>query len=105
MAYKNFRFLSSFTLAIFLTIQPVWATPTFFGLLSPIEYNHGDPAWTRTGAASGLYYYGARYYDPELGRFIQPDALVPNPSDPRVPTALLALGVSGGAGVAGKVID
>ena len=24
-------------------------------------------------AESGLYYYNARYYDPELGRFIQPD--------------------------------
>jgi RHS repeat-associated protein len=26
---------------------------------------------------TGLYYYGARYYDPELGRFIQPDSVVP----------------------------
>ena len=24
---------------------------------------------------TGLYYYGARYYDPELGRFIQPRPL------------------------------
>jgi RHS repeat-associated protein len=30
---------------------------------------------------TGLYYYGARYYDPELGRFIQPDTMVPDPSD------------------------
>jgi RHS repeat-associated protein len=27
---------------------------------------------------TGLYYYGARYYDPELARFIQADSLVPN---------------------------
>ncbi len=28
---------------------------------------------------TGLYYYGARYYDPELARFIQPDSVVPEP--------------------------
>jgi RHS repeat-associated protein len=32
---------------------------------------------------SGLYYYGGRYYDPELGRFISPDPFVPEPSDPQ----------------------
>ena len=32
---------------------------------------------------TGLYYYGARYYDPELGRFIQPDTIVPYPDDPQ----------------------
>jgi RHS repeat-associated protein len=32
---------------------------------------------------TGLYFYGARYYDPVLGRFIQPDTLVPNPRDPQ----------------------
>jgi RHS repeat-associated protein len=31
--------------------------------------------------AGGLYYYGGRYYDPELGRFIQPDTVVPDPAD------------------------
>lgn len=30
---------------------------------------------------TGLYYYNARYYDPGLGRFIQPDTLVPDPGD------------------------
>jgi RHS repeat-associated protein len=34
-------------------------------------------------AESGLYYYNARYYDPELGRFIQPDTTVPDMSNPQ----------------------
>ena len=33
--------------------------------------------------AIGLYFYNARYYDPAIGRFIQPDTIVPNPGDPQ----------------------
>ncbi len=29
---------------------------------------------------TGLYYYNARYYDPEIGAFISPDTLVPDPT-------------------------
>lgn len=32
---------------------------------------------------TGLYYYGARYYDPELGRFIQADTIIPDLSNPQ----------------------
>ncbi|MBI3852883.1 MAG: hypothetical protein HY298_21725 [Verrucomicrobia bacterium] len=32
---------------------------------------------------TGLYYYNARYYDPELGRFIQPDSMVPGAANPQ----------------------
>jgi RHS repeat-associated protein len=32
---------------------------------------------------TGLYYYNARYYDPELGRFIQPDNAIPDLSNPQ----------------------
>lgn len=28
----------------------------------------------------GLYYYGARWYDPAIGHFVQADTIVPNPS-------------------------
>jgi RHS repeat-associated protein len=34
-------------------------------------------------AETGLYYYGARYYDPAIGRFISPDIIVPDPGDPQ----------------------
>jgi RHS repeat-associated protein len=32
---------------------------------------------------TGLYYYGARYYDPIIGRFISPDSIVQNPANPQ----------------------
>ncbi len=34
-------------------------------------------------AATGLYFYNARYYDPLLARFISADTIVPSPSSPQ----------------------
>lgn len=43
--------------------------------------------YTFTGQRSDSYIklldYGSRRYDPELGRFIQPDSIVPNPANPQ----------------------
>jgi len=33
--------------------------------------------------STGLYFYGARYYDPEIGRFITPDTIVQAPFNPQ----------------------
>ena len=32
---------------------------------------------------TGLYFYGARYYDPQLGRFVQPDSIIPDDFNPQ----------------------
>ena len=32
---------------------------------------------------TGFYFYEARYYDPQLGRFLTPDTIIPVPSDPQ----------------------
>jgi len=37
----------------------------------------------RLDAGVGLLYYRARYYDPGLGRFVQPDTVVPHPGNPQ----------------------
>jgi RHS repeat-associated protein len=33
--------------------------------------------------STGLYYYGARYYDATIGRFISADTIVPDPANPQ----------------------
>ena len=33
--------------------------------------------------STGLYFYGARYLNPEIGMFTQPDSIVPNPGNPQ----------------------
>lgn len=37
----------------------------------------------RADKSTGLYFYNARYYDPTLGRFTQPDPTVQHPTDPQ----------------------
>jgi len=33
--------------------------------------------------STGLYFYGARYYDSAIGRFVQPDSVIPSPGNPQ----------------------
>jgi len=56
------------------------------------SYSSNEPGETRpsnqyTGQAfdedTGLYFYKARYYDPQLGRFIQPDSMISDTSNPQ----------------------
>jgi RHS repeat-associated protein len=64
-----------------------------FGELRANDLEAGAPTSTldvslkytgqRHDSATGLYYFGARYYDASLGRFIQPDPVVPDPTDPQ----------------------
>jgi RHS repeat-associated protein len=46
-----------------------------------------DPTHRFTGKEldpeTGLYYYGGRYYDPEISRFISPDPFVQSPENPQ----------------------
>lgn len=42
----------------------------------PTDYNFTGQKMDDTG----LMYYGARYYDPQIGTFISPDTLVPDPT-------------------------
>ncbi len=37
----------------------------------------------RLDSSTSFYYYGARYYDPELGRFISADTIIQAPFDPQ----------------------
>jgi RHS repeat-associated protein len=46
----------------------------------PTTYNYTGQ---RLDGGTGLLYYGARYYDPALMRFVQPDTLVPEPGNPQ----------------------
>jgi RHS repeat-associated protein len=64
------------------------AQETYYYPFGETRYNSGNVTHFKfTGqeedAETGLYYYGARYYDPVVGRFISPDSIVQAPFDPQ----------------------
>jgi len=37
----------------------------------------------KSDLSTGLYFYGARYYDSAIGRFVQPDSMIPSAGNPQ----------------------
>jgi len=70
---------SSGNQSLLLEYDPYGQTATFTG--------SEDLKFKFTGQerdeSTKLYFYAWRYYDPQIGRFIVPDTIVPNPSDPQ----------------------
>ncbi len=59
----------------------MWSTPVTAGAPFGVgEGEVGSEEFRYTGKpedkATGLYYYGARYYDPTIGRFITEDTVM-----------------------------
>lgn len=69
---------SSGNQAGYLEYDPYGSTVTQTGSADPKHKFTGQELDT-----THLYYYGARYYDPQIGRFITPDSYVQQPSNPQ----------------------
>ncbi len=52
-----------------------WGTERYTSGTTPTTFHFTGQ---RLESAIGLYYYGARWYDPALGRFVQADTIVPD---------------------------
>jgi RHS repeat-associated protein len=51
---------------------------------TPTTYRYtGQRQEAALGGADGLYFYGARWYDSYLGRFLSADTMVPSPGNPQ----------------------
>jgi RHS repeat-associated protein len=56
-----------------------WGERRFLAGVSPLPTTFRFTG-QRESASFGMYYYGARWYDSSLGRFIQPDTIIPEKS-------------------------
>jgi RHS repeat-associated protein len=72
-----------------LTASGTYSTELRYYPYGYARYNAGNQATTyrytgqRWDPGTGLYFYGARWYDPVIGRFIQADTIVPEPGNPQ----------------------
>ena len=57
-----------------------WGENRYTNGTTPTTYRYTGQ---REESALGLYFYNARWYDPALGRWAQPDTIVPEPGDPQ----------------------
>jgi RHS repeat-associated protein len=62
------------------TYFPYGAQRTTEGSALPTDYTFTGQ---KNDDSAGLMFYGARYYDTALGRFTQPDTIVPSPLNPQ----------------------
>lgn len=56
---------------------------TFTRIASSRNYQNSSNHYRSSGTSTGLIYFGARYYDPAIGRFITPDPVEGDIYDPR----------------------
>ena len=64
----------------YLPFGEIFRDDVAYGLDTPDERHTHKYTGQQWDHLSGLYYYGARYYDPEMGRFAQADTVVPRRS-------------------------
>jgi RHS repeat-associated protein len=65
-------------------LYKAWGENRYTFSTTPTTFRYtGQRQESGLGGADGLYYYGARWYDPALSRFIQSDTIVPEPGNPQ----------------------
>ena len=72
-----------------LAVRRPWGEPTeevtalrrFAGTTPPTDRLFTGQR--RYGPKSGIYYYGSRFYSTDVGRFLQPDTIVPGAGNPQ----------------------
>ena len=57
-----------------------WGETRYSSGATPTSYRFTGQ---REDVTIGLYFYNSRYYDPVLGRFTQPDTIIPEPGNPQ----------------------